>query len=106
MTGLQHHVPPAERKFSVGVADGKMLVGVAMVGRPLARAYDDRRGGGMTRRELPRWAAIAVQRLGEFHRAGWRITAVRLNADQRADLAEFTGQAERVFGFPVREGRL
>jgi hypothetical protein len=55
------------------------------------------------RRELPRWAAIAIQRLGEFERAGLRVTAVRLDADQRDDLRDITGQAERMFGFPVRK---
>jgi hypothetical protein len=38
----RHHTPPAGHKFSVGVAtaDG-VLVGVAMVGRPVAASYDD-----------------------------------------------------------------
>lgn len=40
----RHHPPPFGHKFSVGVADGDELVGVAMVGRPVARHYDD----GMT----------------------------------------------------------
>ena len=39
----RHHVPPAGHKFSVGVADGETLVGVVMVGRPVARAFDDGR---------------------------------------------------------------
>lgn len=37
----RHHQPPIGHKFSVGVALGDVLVGVAMVGRPVARAYDD-----------------------------------------------------------------
>ena len=38
----RHHKPPVGHKFSVGVAneDG-VLVGVAMVGRPVARHFDD-----------------------------------------------------------------
>ena len=38
----RHHKPPVGHKFSVGVAneDG-VLVGVAMIGRPVARHYDD-----------------------------------------------------------------
>lgn len=37
----RHHKPPIGHKFSIGVvADGE-LVGVAMVGRPVARMYDD-----------------------------------------------------------------
>jgi hypothetical protein len=38
----RHHVPPIGHKFSVGVADeAGLLRGVAMVGRPVARHYDD-----------------------------------------------------------------
>ncbi len=39
----RHHRPPVGHKFSVGVADGEQLVGVAIVGRPVARAFDDGR---------------------------------------------------------------
>lgn len=39
----RHHVPPRGHKFSIGVADDEKLVGVAMVGRPVARHYDDGR---------------------------------------------------------------
>ena len=35
------HRRPTGHKFSVGVADGDQLVGVAMVGRPVARSFDD-----------------------------------------------------------------
>lgn len=37
----RHHEPPVGHKFSLGVATGDLLVGVAMVGRPVARNYDD-----------------------------------------------------------------
>jgi hypothetical protein len=37
----RHHPPPRGHKFSIGVADGELLVGVAMVGRPVARMLDD-----------------------------------------------------------------
>lgn len=33
----RHHEPPVGHKFSVGVADGAQLVGVAIVGRPVSR---------------------------------------------------------------------
>ena len=36
-----HPVPPPSHKYSIGVADGDELVGVAMVGRPVARHFDD-----------------------------------------------------------------
>ncbi len=37
----RHHQPPIGHKFSVGVARGDDLVAVAIVGRPVARSYDD-----------------------------------------------------------------
>ena len=39
----RHHAPPVGHKFSIGVADDETLVGVAMVGRPVARHFDDGR---------------------------------------------------------------
>lgn len=36
-----HPKPPPGHKFCVGVADGDVLVGVAIVGRPVARSRDD-----------------------------------------------------------------
>lgn len=37
----RHHRPPLSHKFSVAVAEGDEVVGVVMVGRPVARHYDD-----------------------------------------------------------------
>lgn len=38
----RHNRPPVGHKFSIGVAtDEGLLVGVATVGRPVARSYDD-----------------------------------------------------------------
>lgn len=37
----RHHAPPVGHKFSVGVADEQLLVGVAIVGRPVARHLDN-----------------------------------------------------------------
>jgi hypothetical protein len=37
----RHHRPPTGHKYSIGVADGEVLVGVAIVGRPVARLLDD-----------------------------------------------------------------
>ena len=36
----RHHKPPTRHKFSIGVAAGAKLVGVAIVGRPVARWND------------------------------------------------------------------
>lgn len=37
----RHHPAPVGHKFSIGVSDGDKIVGVAMVGRPVARHFDD-----------------------------------------------------------------
>lgn len=37
----RHHEPPIGHKFSIGVAREGVLVGVAIVGRPVARHFDD-----------------------------------------------------------------
>lgn len=37
----RHHKPPIGHKFSVGVQRDGELVGVAMVGRPVAKTHDD-----------------------------------------------------------------
>lgn len=37
----RHHPPVVGHKFSLGVLKGSMLVGVAIVGRPVARHRDD-----------------------------------------------------------------
>ena len=39
----RHNKPPKGHKFSIGLSDGKKLVGVVMVGRPIARAFDNGR---------------------------------------------------------------
>lgn len=37
----RHHKPPVGHKFSIGLAKGGDVVGVAMVGRPVARKIDN-----------------------------------------------------------------
>jgi hypothetical protein len=37
----RHHKPMPGAKFSIAVSDGEKIVGVAMVGRPVARMLDD-----------------------------------------------------------------
>lgn len=39
----RHHAPPVGHKFSIGAAVGDLLVGVAIVGRPVARHLDNGR---------------------------------------------------------------
>lgn len=45
----RHHEPPVGHKFSLGVAVDQVLVGVAIVGRPVARNFDDGRTLEVTR---------------------------------------------------------
>lgn len=45
----RHHAPPVGHKFSLGVARDEVLVGVAIVGRPVARPFDDGRTLEVTR---------------------------------------------------------
>lgn len=40
-TWHRHHTRPRGHKFSVGVAAGELLVGVAMIGRPVSFEYDN-----------------------------------------------------------------
>jgi hypothetical protein len=37
----RHHSPPQGMKFCIAVNDGNKVVGVATVGRPIARMLDD-----------------------------------------------------------------
>jgi hypothetical protein len=37
----RHHTPPQGHKFSIGAMDEEQLVGVVIVGRPVARRRDD-----------------------------------------------------------------
>ena len=37
----RHHKPPQGHKFSIAVNDGDEIVGVVMIGRPVARGFDD-----------------------------------------------------------------
>ena len=45
----RHNKPPAGSVFCVGASDGERLIGVAIVGRPVARRFDDGRTLEVTR---------------------------------------------------------
>lgn len=66
----RHLPPPRGHKFSIGVADNERLVGVIMVGRPIARAYDD----GHTL-EVNRSATDGTEHANsKLYAAAWRAT--------------------------------
>jgi L-amino acid N-acyltransferase YncA len=99
----RHRRPPQGHKFSLGVANGEVLVGVAVVGRPVARLLDDGQTLEVTRVAVAdgarnacsllyaaAWRAakalgyrqlIAYTQHGEsgasLRAAGWRIVAAR-----------------------------
>jgi hypothetical protein len=64
----RHHQPPRGHKFSVGAVAGSRFVGVAMVGRPVARMFDD----GQTL-EVTRCCVLA----GEHNACGFLYAAAR-----------------------------
>lgn len=45
----RHHTPPVGHKFSIAAVDGEDVVGVVIVGRPVARRRDDGRTLEVTR---------------------------------------------------------
>ena len=65
----RHHTAPAGHKFSIGVTtDDGTLVGVAIVGRPVARLLDD----GLTL-EVVRLATTGVENCcSKLYTAAWR----------------------------------
>jgi hypothetical protein len=68
----RHHAPSRGAKFCIGVANDKgELVGVAMVGRPVARAFDDGLTAEVNRTCTDGTANANSALLG----AAWRISA-------------------------------
>jgi hypothetical protein len=66
----RHHQPPVGHKFSIGVASEDLLVGVAMVGRPVARNYDD----GLTL-EVNRTCTDGTPNANsKLYAAAWQVT--------------------------------
>jgi|SRR6185312_10686399 len=66
----RHSKPPVGHKFSIGVEAGGKLVGVAMVGRPVARMLDD----GLTL-EVNRTATDGTPNANsKLYGAAWRAT--------------------------------
>jgi hypothetical protein len=64
----RHNVPPPGARFCVGVAQADELVGVALVGRPVARALDD----GLTV-EVTRVCTVGTRNAASMlYAASWR----------------------------------
>jgi hypothetical protein len=66
----RHHEPPRGHKFSIGVAGDGLLRGVAIVGRPVARGFDD----GLTL-EVTRTATDGTKNANSMlYAAAWQVT--------------------------------
>ena len=75
----RHHGAPAGDKFCVGAHDGEQIVGVAIVGRPVARAEQDGRTLEVTRLCIaPQAKNAASFLLGACRRAAWALGYTRL----------------------------
>jgi hypothetical protein len=66
----RHHSPPVGHKFSLGLSDGEKIVGVAIVGRPVARHLQD----GFTL-EVTRLATDGTKNAcSMLYGRAWRVT--------------------------------
>jgi hypothetical protein len=74
----RHHMPPIGHKFSIGVADDEKLVGVAIVGRPVARHYDDGRTLEVNRTATDGTPNANSMLYGAAQRASWALGYRRL----------------------------
>jgi hypothetical protein len=74
----RHHMPPIGHKFSIGVADDDKLVGVAIVGRPVARHYDDGRTLEVNRTATDGTSNANSMLYGAAQRASWALGYRRL----------------------------
>ena len=66
----RHHAPPVGHKFSIGCAAGNEIAGVVIVGRPVARMFDD----GLTL-EVTRCATDGTPNVASMlYGAAWRAS--------------------------------
>lgn len=99
----RHHAPPVGHKFSLGVALDGALVGVAIVGRPVARSFDDGWTLEVTRTATDGTRNACSQLLGAAWRAAKALGYTRLiTYTQRGE----SGSSLRGAGYrPVAERR-
>jgi len=92
----RHHLPPQGWKFGIGVNDGKKLVGVITVGRPVARHLDD----GWTL-EVTRCCTDGTKNVASMlYAAAWRATkALGYKRLITYTLAEETGTSLKAAGW-------
>ncbi|SDG22350.1 XF1762 family protein [Microbacterium sp. 77mftsu3.1] len=95
----RHNEPPIGHKFSVGVADGDSLVGVAIVGRPVSRVIQSE---GATL-EVIRTATDGTRNANSMLYGAARRAAFALGYDRLITYtqADETGASLRAAGFRV-----
>src|SRR5262245_30946155 len=74
----RHHLPPQGWKFGVAVNDGAKIVGVAVIGRPIARMSDDGWTLELTRLCVDATPNAASKLLGAAQRATFALGYKRL----------------------------
>lgn len=74
----RHHAAPVGHKFSVGVADDGVLRGVAIVGRPVARTFDDGHTLEVVRTATDGTRNVNSMLYGACRRAAWALGYRRL----------------------------
>ena len=95
----RHNDPPQGHKFSIGLTDGGCLVGVAVVGRPIARGNDD----GYTA-EITRCCVLDNQRNANSRLYAAALRAARAMGYRRVityTLPEESGASLKAVGFRV-----
>lgn len=95
----RHNEPPVGHKFSIGVADGSQLVGVAIVGRPVSRVIQSQ---GATL-EVIRTATDGTRNANSMLYGAARRATFALGYDRLITYtqADETGASLRAAGFRV-----
>jgi hypothetical protein len=66
----RHHKPPQGHKFSIGLSEANTIVGVAIVGRPVARHLDN----GWTLEVIRLCTIGTMNACSKLYAACWRVT--------------------------------
>lgn len=92
----RHNKPPRGHKFSIGLQKDGELVGVAMAGRPIARAFDDGLTLDVNRTCTDGTRNANSMLYGAIRKAGFAMGYLRLITYTRQDE---TGDSLRASGF-------
>lgn len=97
-THHRHLSPPQGHKFSIGVTDGSAVIGVIIVGRPVARHQDD----GLTLEVTRCCTTGARNACSKLYAAAWQATrALGYTRLITYTLAEESGGSLRAAGLRV-----